>query len=314
MTDRAGRLLIGREAPREPAQGVAMLKAAAERGGGEAATLLATLAGAGAWMPQSWDTALDFLERAAILGSSRARGQLVLLAGGEGARPPTSLALDSPAAWRSLRRRMDVQAWLRPPERRNLCETPRVRSAPAFVGREVCDWLIASARGKLRPALMFHGATQTAVVDPHRTCSDFEFDIVGSDLVGVLLRARISALTGLPTATMEPPRIFHYAVGQDIKPHYDRLTLGARAHLEPSYTGDRLVTLILYLNDDFDGGELDFPKVGKSFKGQTGDAIYFAHVDADGAPDLLSLHAGLPITRGEKWVLSQWIHDRPLLN
>ena len=59
------------------------------------------------------------------------------------------------------------------------------------------------------------------------------------------------------------------------------------------------------------GGDLDFPKAGFRCKGAKGDAVYFAHVDGAGKPDPLSLHAGLVITAGEKWVLSQWIHDRP---
>ena len=65
-------------------------------------------------------------------------------------------------------------------------------------------------------------------------------------------------------------------------------------------------------NDDFDGGDLDFPLVGERVKGREGDAVYFAHVDGQGRPERLSLHAGMPIKRGEKYVFSQWIHDRPL--
>jgi len=68
---------------------------------------------------------------------------------------------------------------------------------------------------------------------------------------------------------------------------------------------------LLYLNDDYDGGDLVFPKVGVQHKGRTGDGIYFAHVDESGTPDRLSLHAALPVTRNEKFILSQWIHDRP---
>jgi hypothetical protein len=78
-------------------------------------------------------------------------------------------------------------------------------------------------------------------------------------------------------------------------------------------TADRSFAVSLNLNDDFEGGELEFPLVGQRFKGETGDALYFAHVNQSGGPERLSLHAGLPIVRGEKYVLSQWIHDRPLV-
>jgi predicted 2-oxoglutarate/Fe(II)-dependent dioxygenase YbiX len=158
---------------------------------------------------------------------------------------------------------------------------------------------------------MYDGATKTENVDPHRTCSDFQFDILNTDLVVQLVRERIAALTKLPTVAMEPPRIFHYALGQDIKAHYDRCNDAVAGYGESGYRGDRIVTFLLYLNDDYDGGELSFPRTGFQCKGAKGDAIYFAHVDASGKPEPLSLHAGLAITRGEKWVMSQWIHDRP---
>ena len=315
QADLAGRLLLGRDAPRDPDRGLAVLRAALARGDGEAAAVLATLHAAGAWVPQDWDLALDFLETAAIRGSERARGQLCLLAL---ASPLAPMAVapdrsgDGDAPWRRLRRAIDLAAWLSPPGRRPLWETPRVRASERFVHPAVCDWLVGLARGRMRAALMYHAALRQEIADPHRTCSDFEFDIVGSDLIVVMVRSRVSILTSLPTAAMEPPRIFHYATGQEIKPHYDRLNDGTGYGADAGYRGDRIATFLLYLNDDFDGGDLDFPKVNQRFKGAKGDAVYFAHVDAAGAPDPLSLHAGLPIRHGEKWVLSQWIHDRPL--
>ncbi len=128
----------------------------------------------------------------------------------------------------------------------------------------------------------------------------------------VLLRIRIGALTTLSPVQMEPPQIFHYAVGQEIKAHYDFFRKDGVSGYgrEGSYEGDRIATSILYLNDDYDGGDLSFPKTGFRFKGGKGDIVFFANV-RDGAPDKLSLHAGLPVTRGEKFVLSRRIHERP---
>ncbi len=308
LTDLATRSLIGQGVPRDPEDGIRRLRAAAEAGDGEAATRLAALSGIGAWTPQSWDDALDWLERGAILGSPGARGQLLVLArsGSEGRSDDTD--------WSSLRRGIDLSPWFAAPGRTVLCESPRVRGSERFVDPAVCDWLIKSVRGRVRPAKMYHADTKVEVFDPHRTCGDFEFDIFSVNLILALLRARISAATGLPIAVMEPPRIFHYAQGQEIKPHYDRCNDGFGGYgADGLYQGDRIVTFLLYLNDDFDGGDLEFPKVGQRFKGGTGDAVYFAHVDAAGKPDANSLHAGLPVRRGEKYVLSQWIHDRPLL-
>jgi hypothetical protein len=254
---------------------------------------------------ERWPTALAYLARAAKAGSEEARGQIRLLSAlGDSAKTPED--------WGAACDHIDVGAWLLPPAREAVCEAPRVRFAQGFATGPVCDWLRQRADGRFRPAMMYDGTLKAEQVDPHRTCSDYEFDILNTDLVLLLVRERIAALTKLPTIAMEPPRIFHYALGQEIKPHYDRCGDGVGGYgRDGGYLGDRIATFLLYLNDGFEGGELDFPKAGFRYKGAKGDAVYFAHVEPSGKPDPLSLHAGLPIRRGEKWVLSQWIHDRP---
>jgi hypothetical protein len=232
-------------------------------------------------MPQNWEAALDLLVQAAELGSLRAQGQLRLLAHEA-----------SSGDWRGLRARINLDAWRRPPERRALCEAPRIRAVEKFVPVEVCAWLMARGAGRYQPSMMFDGQKSNFLAS--RTCSDFKFDIVSADCVLQVVRERIAAVTALPTVAFEPPQIFHYALGQEIKPHYDALRLGDQGYGQGgTYKGDRIATFLLYLNDDYDGG------------------VYFAHIDEKGVPDRKSLHAALPITRNEKFILSQWIHDRP---
>jgi hypothetical protein len=67
---------------------------------------------------------------------------------------------------------------------------------------------------------------------------------------------------------------------------------------------------LIYLNDDFDGGETNFPLINRRFKGRKGDALFFRNVNDAGAPDIRTLHAGLAPTRGEKWLFSQWARRR----
>ena len=302
------RLLIGDRAPLEPKEGYAWIDRGAAGGDLAALELMATLTGIGAFAPQSWPAAFAFLRQAAERGGASAQAQIRLLAAG----PEAAAPIESADSWTDLARRIDVAAWITPPPRKPLWEAPRIRMAERFASAPVCDWIKARAQGHMRPAMMYDGETKTEQVDPHRTCSDYQFDILNTDLVLLLVRARVSELTKLPTVAMEPPRVFHYALGEQIKPHYDRCGNAVEGYgPEGGYLGDRIVTFLLYLNDGFQGGELDFPKSGVRFKGIKGDAIYFAHVDPAGKPDPLSLHAGLTITRGEKWVLSQWIHDRP---
>jgi hypothetical protein len=75
-------------------------------------------------------------------------------------------------------------------------------------------------------------------------------------------------------------------------------------HEEIEARGQRVATFLTYLSDDYDGGETEFSEVGYKFKARKGDALMFLNVSADGATDPMSMHAGLPPIRGEKWLLS----------
>lgn len=307
MAELGSRLLVGRGVAPAPQEGIAWLHKAGELGDGEALAVFATLVGVGAWMPQDWDKSFDYLQQAAERGSTRAQTQLLLLA-----QPTDTPSHGVPGMWAQMRAAIDRTSWANPPRRQPLLEAPRIRLVKDFVSPAVCDWIIDRARGRLQRATMYSGTTKRTEFDPTRTCSDYQFDIVNTDVVLLMLRERIAAATGIPTPMMEPPRVFHYAEGEEIKPHYDRLVDGTEGYGGPGgYQGDRVVTFLLYLNDEYDGGELDFPRANFRAKGAKGDAIYFAHVDQFNKQEKLSLHAGLKINRGEKWILSQWIHDRP---
>jgi hypothetical protein len=313
MARLGARLLIGDGLAADPDEGSALLRAAGELGEPAALDQLATMAGAGAWRPQDWPAALDYLQAAAERGGERARAQLLLLSPDKPLAKAVHAGEHGPNGWGRLKNLISLESWRTPPAREALLERPRVRRACGLAPPEVCDWIREKGQGRLGRAMMYRASSMTAQIDASRNCSDYQFDILNTDVVVLLVRERIAALTRLPVAAMEPPRIFHYALGEDIKPHYDTLRIEGAGYERGGYEGDRVATLILYLNDDFEGGELDFPKAGFRDKGRKGDALYFAHVDTTGRPDRLSLHGGLPITRGEKWVFSQWIHDRPFV-
>lgn len=308
MTELGQRLLVGRDLDQDQDQGIALIRKAAVQGGAEANCQMATLLGAGAWMARDWDAALDHLLAAAEHGSSRAQGQLILLSADRTLAGELQRGLKVEDGWARLRGAIDVNLWMTPPERRALCEQPRIRAVDAFVPADICDWLVDRSRGKFVAAMLFDGVSAHFHAD--RTNSDFAFDIVEADVVLALLRERIANLTRLPTPAMEPPQIFHYAEGEEIRAHFDFLRDGEAAY-GGGYQGERIATFLLYLNDDYEGGDLEFPKIGFRHRGRTGDAVFFANVDGAGKPEKLSLHAAKPVTRGEKFIFSQWIHDRP---
>jgi hypothetical protein len=308
----ARRRLVGRDAPFEPeaaAQAIGELAANADP---DALCTLAILRAAGAWTHHSWPEAMDLLQQAAELGSIEARTQLLLLS------PLRDLAARirsgesrEPGRWRELKESINLEDWVKPAPPVQVCETPRVWTAEKFATPELCEWLVSRARDRFKRGLMRDATTGIASPLDSRTCSDFVFDVIEGGVVMLLLRIKISNVTTIPVPHMEPPQIFHYAVGQEIKAHYDFMFDGNTGYgPDGTYTGDRLATFLLYLNDGFEGGELEFPHGHYAYKGHAGDGIFFASLKG-GKPDRTALHGARPVTRGEKFILSQWIHDRP---
>ena len=303
-TEYGRRMLNGEWGREHQKRGAEMLDAAAADGNGEAAALVAMMAGAGVYRPQNWDQALDLLQHAAELGWKPAQAQLALLSAdrerhGEG-----------PEHWQALRRGIDLAAWLAVPPKLSLSEAPRIRRVEQFIPASVCNWMIMRGRSKLRRAQVY-GEDASARFDAGRTNSEADFSIVEVDLVLLLLRARIAAVTGLPTAVMELTKVLHYEPGQRFDNHYDFIDPEAPGYAQELMArGQRIATFLVYLNDDFEGGETDFPALGLRHRGKRGDALLFANCDARNEPDRRTLHAGLPPTRGEKWLLSQWIRNR----
>ena len=291
--------LIRAGGPGSLEKAVRLLEAAAGDGEAEAHRRLASLAAAGIGVRQDWNRALEHLTIAAEGGSPSARGQLHALA--------PSVAEGQSETWSTLADTILAQGLNPPLEKRVLNTAPRAVSVPGFLCKPVCVWLTGLARGRTRPAMTFATDATTPSLDNARTNTAFEFSFVDSDVVVMLTRQRIAAAIGVPAAALESSQILHYAPGESYRPHFDFID---PAHPGVAAHGQRIVTFLIYLNADFDGGETDFPRLNLRHRGEIGGALYFANLDADGAPDPRTLHAGLPPTRGEKWLFSQWVRNR----
>jgi prolyl 4-hydroxylase len=282
-------------------QAIDMLEGALGQGCALAAHQLAVLAAVGVLAPPDWDRGLDLLARSAELGSDFSRAQLRLLSG----------EMDARDGWPAVARAVDMGGWLKPPAKQIVCESPRLRAIGGFAPGEVCDWLMARGEGRLRPAQTY-SETGEARLEQGRTNTETDFTIAETDMVMVMLRARISAAMGLPTAVFELTKLLHYSPGERFNRHFDYLDPAVAGHAaEIAARGQRIATFLLYLNDDYEGGETDFPMAGVRHRGGRGDGFFFANVDPHGAPDRATLHQGLPPASGEKWLLSQWIRNRP---
>jgi prolyl 4-hydroxylase len=305
-----GRLLLdGPRAARDGQRGIALIEQAAAAGNGDATAMMGLFEAMGITAPPDWNRALDRLQLAAEQGSTSARLQLGVLA--RRSKRRSDGAAQRGSSWAELRGRIDLDSILRAGERKRLGERPAVLVIDQFASPAECRWLIERARERLSAASVISPSTGGLTYNLARTNRGTEFQIPDMDLVIEIVRARISAATGLPLPLFEPTQVLHYTPGQEFRPHFDFLNPANPAYREELRRGQRIVTFLLYLNEGFGGGETDFPDAALRFKGKAGDAVFWSNVDARGEPDPLTRHAGLPPTSGEKWILSQWIRGRP---
>jgi len=101
---------------------------------------------------------------------------------------------------------------------------------------------------------------------------------------------------------IEPISVVRYKVNGFYKPHYDNNAVD----MERDYT------FIIALNDDYEGGETEFPNLEKEYKLKKGQALFFHNIDKDRNKTHYALHAGKRVKSGEKWICNLWVYTTKL--
>lgn len=255
-------------------------------------TRLAALHANGIFVAQDWARASDLLCRAAAEGDAGAQAQLDLFGGH-----------DDVAA------RIAAAPWRQP--RMTLPGLTGVRPVAGLLSPDICRHLIALGVPHLARATVRLREGGDGRRDEERTNRSAFFSAATTDCVAAMARETIAALMGVSAGRLEPASLLHYRPGEAFAEHFDAFTPDfADGAAEMARLGQRVLTVIVYLNEDYDGGETAFPRIGVRHRGKTGDALAWSNAKPNRQVEPLSLHAGLATTAGEKWVLSQWIRDR----
>lgn len=137
-------------------------------------------------------------------------------------------------------------------------------------------------------------------------------DLKLQDPVVDLVDRRTSALTGIDRRFSEHLQGQRYDVGQQFKPHHDFFHKGESYYEEAhARAGQRTWTGMLFLNEVERGGHTGFPHVGIQVKPETGTLLLWNNMQRDGRPNMNSLHTGMPVEAGRKYVITKWFRERP---
>jgi prolyl 4-hydroxylase len=305
------RLLVGDRAPHLPREAVRFLMDAWGRGGAEAAAVLSVCLATGINSPPDPVAAWDCLITAAVRGWQPAQQQIRVLAGSAACEDCTR-PLDEADHWRRLAQSVELSRWTSAPPSVEVHGDPLIRSYPMFIEPEIARWIIQRAKGRLSRALVYDAAVGRTMTHVTRTNRSVSFGFLDTDFVCVLVQSRMAACLGLPFRHFEAMTVLHYEVGEQITDHFDFVDPNVpdyERHIRER--GQRIVTFLVYLNDDYTGGETEFPRLGVSHKGRGGEGFFFVNAFADGRPDVRTLHAGRAPSSGEKWIVSQFIKSQP---
>ena len=184
---------------------------------------------------------------------------------------------------------------------------PRVVVFGHFLSDEECRGLMALAEPRLARSETVDNDTGGSEVNAARTSDGMFFGRGEAPLIDAIER-RIATLLRWPLDYGEGMQVLRYQPGAEYRPHHDYFDpahAGTPRILERG--GQRVGTLVMYLNTPEGGGATTFPDVGLEVAPVRGNAVFFSYDRA--APSTRTLHGGAPVTAGEKWVATKWLRE-----
>lgn len=177
---------------------------------------------------------------------------------------------------------------------------------PGFLTRRDCKAIAQVINSRAVPSTLYRGADRPGM----RTSFTHHFD--RDDPLTVDVEAYISELIGIDNDYSEAMQGQRYQVGQQYRHHYDFFPTGEGYwQHEAVRGGQRTWTAMVSLTEPKEGGETDFPRLGIALRQQAGTLILWNNMDADGRPNPNTLHAGMPVKRGVKHIITKWYRQEP---
>ena len=182
---------------------------------------------------------------------------------------------------------------------------PYIALYPGLFSQAECKYLAVLGAPWLEKAAILDLAGEGRLDERVRDAHCCSIPHLAEDLVVQAVNRCIATATGTRASWGEPLNILKYVPGQQYRAHHDGTGT--------DNVSVRALTALIWLNDQFEGGETDFPKINVRVRGGVGDMLVFRNVRDNGDFDERMIHAGLPVTEGVKWMASRWIRTENYL-
>ena len=177
-----------------------------------------------------------------------------------------------------------------------------------FISEDECQEFINCSKDKLQPATVVGLDNEQKLKD--RTNEFAWLEHHANESIHEVSK-RLSILVQMPIRNAEMFQVVHYERGTEYKPHFDSFdqsTELGKKYWEPG--GQRMITALIYLNDVEDGGATYFPELNISINPKKGNVLVFHNTISETTNiNPRSLHAGMPVTSGEKWAANLWFRE-----
>jgi prolyl 4-hydroxylase len=185
-------------------------------------------------------------------------------------------------------------------------DKPFIRVFDNVLSDEECDRLIERARPRLKPSMVVNVDEGESINELVRSSDTATMTPYKSAFMATIEK-RIEQLLNWKLENTELMTVVHYTVGEYFNPHHDYFTpIHPSNQLRMQGGGQRVGTLIMYLNNVEEGGETIFPLIGLEVKPRKGSAVYFQYCNSNSQIDPWSYHGGRPVVKGEKWIMTKW--------
>jgi len=182
------------------------------------------------------------------------------------------------------------------------CSDPPLYAIKNFLSEEECKTMIDLASPHLIQSIV---TDEKEYVSDTRTSSTYFYTRETS----LWLAERVSKLFNISIEQQEYPQITRYVKGQFYKAHYDHFDISTEnGRKNTEIKGQRIATILIYLNTPSEGGGTNFKKMGFRVKPNTGSALIFFPCTLDGRYDPLTLHESEEAV-DEKWVCQIWVRQ-----
>ena len=186
-------------------------------------------------------------------------------------------------------------------------QRPRVIVFGNLLSEQECDAIVTNAGQRLARSETVAAQREGSEVNAARTSEGMFFERGENEVVARIER-RIATLLNWPVRNGEGLQVLRYRAGAEYQPHYDYFDprhASSKAILERG--GQRVATIVMYLNTPARGGATVFPDIKLDVMAQKGNAVFFSYDRPD--PATLTLHGGAPVVDGEKWVATKWLRQ-----